>query len=218
MILERVEVGEVQIDDFLFHGAGRVTGLGRFRRRGRGLLLGWFRGSALARGGPLAPAGGLGGLAGRGLGSAALARFLFPSLRRGPVCLGRAATAGLFGFFLGPLPLLLGVLGNGASSALLRGNLPRDGGLRPGLARLRPHVLQVDHLAGGGGAAVHAGDYRLFRLLRRGRAARCFRCGVGLGFVCHACKYLLVSILAAYPGGQGSGFFRRIQKHRLLSR
>ena len=34
----------------------------------------------------------------------------------------------------------------------------------------------------------------------------------------HACKYLLVSILAAYPGGQGSGIFRRIQKHRLLSR
>jgi len=59
MILERVEVGEVQIDDFLFFGAGRVTGLGRFRRRGRGLLLGRSRGSALARGGPLTLAGGL---------------------------------------------------------------------------------------------------------------------------------------------------------------
>ena len=77
MILERVEVGEVQIDDFLFLGASRVTWLGRFRRRGRGLFLGRGGGSALAGGGPLALAGGLGSLAGRGLvlgfGGAALA-------------------------------------------------------------------------------------------------------------------------------------------------
>lgn len=119
MILERVEVGEIEIDDLLFLGAGRVTGLGRFRRRG--LFLGVGRGSALAGGGPLVLAGGLVPLAGRGgglvlgfcLGSAAPARFPFPGLRRGPVCLGRTATAGLFLFRfnlgLGPLPFLLGV-------------------------------------------------------------------------------------------------------------
>ena len=34
MTFERVEVRGVRIDDFLFCGAGHVTGLGRFRQRG----------------------------------------------------------------------------------------------------------------------------------------------------------------------------------------
>ena len=104
MILERVEVGEVQIDDFLFLGAGRVTGLDRFRRRGWGLFL--------AGGGPLTLAG--------------------------------------------------------------------------DLVSLRPHVRQVDYLAGGGGGTVHAGDHRLFRLLRRGRGGPSGASGVALVLVSSA--------------------------------
>ena len=150
MILERVEAGEVQIDNFLFHGAGRITGLGRFRWRGRVLFLGGGRGSALTRGSPLALAGDLGG-PGRGLGSAALGRILFPSLRRGPVSLGQAATAGLFRFFLGPLPFLLGALGNGARSTLLWGNLPGagdSGPVLPASARMSDRSITLPKGAG----------------------------------------------------------------------
>ncbi len=47
VILERVELGEVQIDDLLFFPTGGVFGLGRLLRRGRGRR----RGLLLGRGG-----------------------------------------------------------------------------------------------------------------------------------------------------------------------
>ena len=171
VVLERVELVQVQVDDLLLLSAGGVLGLGRRFRggRGRGLLLG-----RAGLPGGLAPLGGLGRLASAApaggllllLGRAALALGLLP-LGRGLLVLGAAATAGfLLRLLLGPLPLLAALLG----WVSLRARLPL-------LPSIRPDGRQIDHFVLRGRGAFHAGEYHLGPLLRGGRGLRHFRRG-----------------------------------------
>ena len=194
MILERVQVGKVKIDDFLFLGAGSVTGRRRhFRGRGRCLFFG-----------------------GR-MGLASLGRI---GLLRGCLFrLGRTATAGLFRLFLflgprlgrrsffsfcraapfglgllrlrhGLFPFLLAVLGDGNGRGLrFLGDVRRSV-----LFRRRTHSGKVDHLCGRSGGTAHIRDLGLlhFRGLSRHFRRGLFLRGRGmLVFFCHDTNNLL---------------------------
>ena len=194
MILERVQVGKVKIDDFLFFGAGSIAGCRRhFRGRRCCLFLGGCMGFAS-----------LGRL---GLLRGCLFRF------------GRTATAGLFRFylFLGPrlggrgffgfcraapfglgllrlwhglFPFPLAVLGDGNGRGLrLLGDVRRSVLFRRGT-----HSGKVNHLCGRSRAAAHIRDFGLLhfwglsRHFRRGLFLR----GRGmLVFFCHDTNNLL---------------------------
>ena len=194
MILERVQVGKVKIDNLLFFGAGSVTGRRRhFRGRGRCLFLGGCMGFA-----SLGRLGLLGG------------RFF---------CLGRTASAGLFRFYLflgsrlgrrgffgfcraapfglgflrlrhGLFPFLLAVLGDGNGRGLrLLWGVRRSVPFRRGT-----HSGKVNHLCGRSGAAAHIRDLDLlhFRGLSRHFRRGLFLRGRGmLVFFCHDTNNLL---------------------------
>ena len=194
MILERVQVGKVKIDDFLFFTSGSVTGRRRhFRGRGRCLFFG-----------------------GR-MGLASLGRI---GLLRGCLFrLGRTATAGLFRLFLflgprlgrrsffsfcraapfglgllrlrhGLFPFLLAVLGDGNGRGLrFLGDVRRSV-----LFRRRTHSGKVDHLCGRSGGTAHIRDLGLlhFRGLSRHFRRGLFLRGRGmLVFFCHDTNNLL---------------------------
>ena len=194
MILERVQVGKVKIDDFLFFASGSVTGRRRhFRGRGRCLFLG------------------------SSMGLASLGRI---GLLRGCLFrLGRTATAGLFRLFLflgprlgrrsffsfcraapfglgllrlrhGLFPFLLAVLGDGNGRGLrFLGDVRRSV-----LFRRRTHSGKVDHLCGRSGGTAHIRDLGLlhFRGLSRHFRRGLFLRGRGmLVFFCHDTNNLL---------------------------
>ena len=194
MILERVQVGKVKIDDFLFFGAGSVAGCRRhFRGRRCCLFLGGCMGFAS-----------LGRL---GLLRGCLFRF------------GRTATAGLFRFylFLGPrlggrgffgfcraapfglgllrlwhglFPFPLAVLGDGNGRGLrLLGDVRRSVLFRRGT-----HRGKVNHLCGRSGAAAHIRDFGLLHfwgLSRHFRRSLFLRGRGMLVFFCHDTNNLL---------------------------
>ena len=159
MILERVQVGKVKIDDFLFLGAGSVTGRRRyFRGRGRCLFLGGRMG--------LASLGRLGLLRGRffRLGRAAFAGLGGLPLFGGRLLLdclfsllGRLVTGGgkihhlagmcWDGIVLtgsGRLRLLLFGLGDFGSGRLLHLGVGNSvGGIRHGLAHFKERRLPL---------------------------------------------------------------------------
>ena len=194
MILERMQVGKVKIDDFLFFASGSVAGCRRhFRGRGRCLFLGCRMGLA-------------------SFGRLTLLRGCFFRL-------GRAATAGLFRLclFLGPrlgrrsffgfcgaapfglgflrlrhglFPFPLAVLGDGNGRGLrLLGNVRRSVLFRRGT-----HSGKVDHLCGRSRAAAHIRDLGLlhFRGLSRHFRRGLFLRGMGMFvFFCHDTNNLL---------------------------
>ena len=194
MILERVQVGKVKIDDFLFFGAGSVAGCRRhFRGRRCCLFLGGCMG--------FASLGRLGLLRGHffRLGRAATAGLFRLCLFLGPR-LGRRSFFGFCGaapFGLGFLrlrhglfPFLLAVLGDGNRLGFrLLGDVRRSILFRRGT-----HSGKVDHLCGRSGAGAHIRDLGL--LLFRG-FSRHFRRGLflrGRGmlvFFCHDTNNLL---------------------------
>ena len=194
MILERVQVRKVKIDNLLFFASGSVTGRRRhFRGRGCCLFLGGRMG--------LASLGRLGLLRGRffRLGRAASAGlfrfylFLDPRLgRRGFFGFCRAAPFGLGLLRLrhGLFPFLLAVLGDGNGRGLrLLGNVRRSVLFRRGT-----HSGKVNYLCRRSRAAAHIRDLGLlhFRGLSRNFRRGLFLRGRGmLVFFCHDANNLL---------------------------
>ena len=194
MILERMQVGKVKIDDFLFFASGSVTGRRRhFWGRGRCLFFGGRMG--------LASLGRLTLLRGRffRLGRTASAWLLRLFLFLGPRLCGRSffnfCSAAPFGLGLlrlrhGLFPFLLAVLGDGNGRGLrLLWGVRRSVPFRRGT-----HSGKVNHLCGRSGAAAHIRDLDLlhFRGLSRHFRRGLFLRGRGmLVFFCHDTNNLL---------------------------
>ena len=150
MILEWVQVGKVKIDDFLFFGAGSVTGRRRhFRGRGRCLFLGGRMG--------FASLGRLGLLRGR------FFRFGWLDLiGRGSALLGWTASAGfggliLFGgrLLLDRLFLFLGRLVTGGGKINHLAGMCRGGVIPAGIRRLCLLLFSLGDF--GGSRLLHLG-------------------------------------------------------------
>ncbi len=205
MILERVELGEVQIDDLLFFPTGGVFGLGRLLRRGRGRRRepppwpGADFPAALPRVAVLAvlpappPAGGL--------------------LLR----LGRAAPCA-WASHPGPGPPCSWGGGHGGEAPAAPGASPTPA--RPPWpgpsAPARPDGRQVDHLVLRGRGTLHAGDHTLGPpapgragppTLRRGGSSVC---PSGAGVVLISSAIRLTSLLFQIQTGAKTLFWPRL--------